>query len=246
MFRPGPRVLVSLQTPGMLRLMLLLRTGFLAIFWLLAAGRLTAATPAGTYWHLDRTDQIGGHRTQVLGAPQVVAGPGGPSLQFNGTSDGLYIPDNPLAHCREFTVEALIRPAADGPVEQRFLHVQDGAGSRALLELRLTDRGWALDTFLFSATTQTKLALLDRTRLHPAGRWTWVALVYANGRMTHYIDGVKELEGEVVMPPLGAGRISLGVRQNKVSWFKGQIREVRFHPTALAPASLQQVLEPDR
>ncbi|MDI1247930.1 MAG: LamG domain-containing protein [Lacunisphaera sp.] len=226
--------------------MLLLRSAFLAILGLLAAGRLSAAAPAATHWRLDRTDQVGGHRTEVLGAPQVVAGPGGPAVQFNGTSDGLYVPDNPLAHCLAFTLEALIRPDADGPAEQRFLHVQDEAGSRALLELRLTDRGWALDTFLFSATTQTKLALLDRARLHPAERWTWVALVYANGHMAHYIDGVKELEGDVVMPPLGTGRISLGVRQNKVSWFKGRIREVRFHPTALAPAALQQVLESDR
>jgi hypothetical protein len=230
----------------MLRLMLLLRSAFLAFFLLLAAGRLPAAAPAASHWRLDRIDQIGGHRTDVLGAPQVVAGPGGPALQFNGASDGLYVPDNPLAHCREFTVEALIRPDADGPAEQRFLHVQDEAGSRGLLELRLTDRGWALDTFLLSVTTQTQLVLLDRTRLHPAERWTWVALVFANGRMTHYIDGVKELEGEVVMLPMGAGRTSLGVRQNKVSWFKGQIREMRFHPTALAPAALQQVLAKDR
>lgn len=240
MNRPGSRVLVSLQAPGMLRLMLLLRPGFHAILGLLAAGRLSAAAPAGTLWRLDRTDQIGGHRTEVLGAPQVVAGPGGPAVRFNGASDGLLIPVNPLAHHPEFTLEALIRPDADGPAEQRFLHVQDEAGSRALLELRLTDRGWALDTFLFSSTAQTKLALLDRARLHPAECWTWVAMVYANGHMAHYIDGVKELEGQVDFPPLLSGRTSLGVRQNKVSWFKGGIREVRFHPVALAPEKLQR------
>lgn len=223
-----------------------LRPVILALVWLFAAAALPAAEPAATRWILDRTDRIGSHHPEVLGAPQVVAGTGGPAVRFNGTGDGLLIPENPLAHCRAFTVEALIRPDADGPAEQRFLHVQDEAGSRALLELRLTDRGWALDTFLLSVTTQARLALLDRTRLHPAGRWTWVALVYADGRMAHYIDGVKELEGAMVMPPLGPGRISLGVRQNKVSWFKGLIREVRFHPAALAPSALQQVAATDR
>jgi hypothetical protein len=51
---------------------------------------------------------------------------------------------------------------------------------------------------------------------------------------------VKELEGNVTIPPMDAGRISLGVRQNKVYWFKGGIREVRFSPAALAPAELQR------
>jgi len=29
------------------------------------------------------------------------------------------------------------------------------------------------------------------------------------------------------------GNISLGVRLNKVKWFKGQIREIRFHSEVL-------------
>ena len=38
-----------------------------------------------------------------------------------------------------------------------------------------------------------------------------------------------------------AGKTSLGVRQNLVYWFKGSLREVRFHPVALASAALQSV-----
>ena len=58
--------------------------------------------------------------------------------------------------------------------------------------------------------------------------------------MTHYIDGVKELEGEVAFPAMAAGRVSLGVRQNKVYWFKGGIREVRWHANALKAEQLQR------
>jgi hypothetical protein len=137
-------------------------------------------------------------------------------------------------------MEALIRPEAGGTPEQRFLHIQDDAGSRSLMEIRLTDSGWALDTFLYSVKNGKSLPLLDRTKLHPAGQWTWVALVYAHGHMAHYINGVKELEGDVTIPALGAGKISLGVRQNKVFWFKGAIREVRITSAALAPEQLQR------
>jgi hypothetical protein len=204
----------------------------------LLSTRLIAATPAPTVWPLDQTATIGGFKAEVLGAPRVASGP---ALFFNGSSDGLLLPVNPLQGLAHFTIEALIRPEAGGAPEQRFLHIQDEAGSRALMEIRLTDAGWALDTFLFSAKNQQKLPLLDRARLHPADRWTWVALVYADGHMAHYINGVKELEGDVTIPPMGTGRISLGVRQNKVYWFKGGIREVRFQPSALAPAELQRV-----
>ena len=41
-----------------------------------------------------------------------------------------------------------------------------------------------------SAATKARLVLLDPAKRHPADRWTWVALVYAHGRMTSYVDGV--------------------------------------------------------
>ena len=40
-------------------------------------------------------------------------------------------------------------------------------------------------------------------------------------------------------PPVSA--LVLGVRQNKVYWFKGAIAEVRFHDTALPDEQLQRV-----
>ncbi len=190
-------------------------------------------------WTLDEIGSVGGHPAAILGEPGVATEPDGKAVYFNGVTDGLFVQVNPLAGLAQFTVEALIKPASVGPAEQRFLHVQDETGSRLLMEIRLTDAGWALDTFLRSEKTASERPLLDRTKLHPSERWTWVALVYANGHMTHYVNGVKELEGAVAFAPMAAGQISLGVRQNKVYWFKGGIREVRFHREALSPDALQ-------
>ena len=210
----------------------------LALCFAVLATNLSAGEP--TVWRLDQAARVGGHATEVLGAPRVVAETDGPAIWFNGASDGLLVPANPLAGLTQFTVEVLFRPAADGPAEQRFLHVQDGAGSRALIETRVAGGTWALDTFLSTPATGTKRTLLDMTKRHPAGRWTWVALVYDGRNMAHYIDGEKELEGEVAFPPMAAGQVSLGVRQNRVYWFKGGIREVRWHATALKAEELQR------
>jgi hypothetical protein len=59
--------------------------------------------------------------------------------------------------------------------------------------------------------------------------------------MTQFVNGQAELEGGVAFPPMKPGRTALGVRLNRVSWFKGAIREVRIYPTALDAAALQRV-----
>lgn len=190
---------------------------------------------------MDRTDEIGGHPTTVLGSPKVVSIQEGKAVHFDGVADGFFISANPLEGFAAFTVEVLFQPESGGPAAQRFMHLEDSEGSRLMMETRLIDHRWALDTFLYSAKTKGRQPLLDPTKLHPADEWTWVALVYANGHMTHYINGVKELEGDVAFTPMIAGRISLGVRQNKVYWYKGGISEIRFHPVALTEEKLQRV-----
>jgi hypothetical protein len=59
--------------------------------------------------------------------------------------------------------------------------------------------------------------------------------------MAHYVNGEKELESPGAFVAFGRGQTSLGVRQNKVFWFKGMIAEVRFHPEALPEEKLQRV-----
>ena len=147
---------------------------------------------------------------------------------------------NPLEALGAFAVEVWLFPSNTGPAEQRFLHLQDTEGARVLIETRLDGKGgWVLDTFLRSG--ENALTLIDRQRVHATDRWYWVALRYDGKTMSAFVNGEKEGEGEVAFGPMGDGRTSIGVRQNKVYWFKGAIREVRFSPSALAEGDLQQV-----
>jgi Concanavalin A-like lectin/glucanases superfamily len=212
----------------------------------LAAATLTFSCPAATtgirryspvVWKLNSLSRIGGLVPVVLGAPTAEAG--GAGIRFDGRHDGLFLATNPIAGWRAFTIEALIDPAVDGAAEQRFLHIEDERGHRATLEIRLTAGGrWCLDTFLLGGSGRR--TLVDLTRLHPAGRWTWVALRYDGRRMTSFVDGVKELEGPVEVTPFAEGRTALGVRLNRVYWYRGAIGEVHFIPRALEPADLQR------
>ena len=204
-------------------------------------GGLTAAPETvPTVWHLNGTDKIGSSVPEAIGAPKLLTG-AVPAVSFNGTSDGLLVPANPLAGWSKFTVEMLISPESGGGEEQRFFHAEDTAGTRALLELRvLPDGQWCLDSFLCAG--KARCALLDRKKTHPLDKWHWVAMTYNGETLTSFVNGVRELTGKVAIPAMKDGRVSLGVRQNKVSWFKGAIREVRFHSTALTAEQLQSVV----
>lgn len=198
-----------------------------------------AGAEEAVVWRVDQVKKIGGHPvTELLGSPRPVKG----ALEFDGKGDGLFLDVNPLAGSREFTVEVHFRPAGDGPEAQRFVHLQDAAGSRLLFETRLDGQGrWWLDTFLWNAAEAGRGSALIEPRLnHPTDHWYWAALTYNGRRMTSYVNGVKELEAEYAFGPMGSGRISIGVRQNKVYWFKGQIRELRFHARVLQPEEMQR------
>lgn len=214
----------------------------LPVLELLAAaalsGMLTACAsgPArddsSTVWPLRDAARVGGQTTEVLGSPKASGTGADAALVFDGQGDGVFVPSVPIAGWQAFTIQVRFKPDGSGGEEQRFLHLEDESKHRVLMETRVRDRQWSLDTFLFQDATH-KLTLLDRTRLHPTDRWYWVALVYDGSKMSHYIDGQLELTGEVEFPPMGAGRTSIGVRQNRVSWFKGAIAELRFTPEAL-------------
>ena len=193
-----------------------------------------------TIWKLDNLKKIGGHKVDVLGQPKVIKTNEGGAIEFDGVDDGIFIETNPLTGARAFTIEAFFRPDSDGPAEQRWLHVEDleNVESRAMLETRVSKDSWFLDTFLKSG--DNRLPLFAENFKHPTGRWYHVALVYDGTEMRHYIDGKLELSGKIALRPFGRGRTSIGVRQNKIYWFKGAVRKVRFSREALKPEQFLQ------
>lgn len=190
-----------------------------------------------TTWELDTAhNQVGGHPTQVLGAPKRIETSRGKAMEFDGTQDGIIVAANPLAELERFTLEVIFRPDAGGPKEQRFVHLQEsGSENRILIETRLTaDNRWFLDTFIRSGKTDQ--TLYAEKFLHPLGEWFQAAVVFDGKEMRHYVNGIQEMAASIHYQPLKAGETSLGVRLNRVFWFKGAIRKVRFTQGALASA----------
>ncbi len=207
-------------------------------------GDMTQATAqsgtAMTVWTFDRLENIGGHKTTVLGQPRVVDSPLGKAVEFDGVDDALFIDNHPLAAARTFTWEAIFRPDG-GETEQRWFHLaeQDPAtgadtDDRMLFEIRVTGKSWFLDSHIQSGAVSK--TLMNRTWLHPLGAWYHVASVYDGKEFRNYVDGVREGAGEVALEPHGPGHTSVGVRINKVFYFKGAVHLARFTHRALSPA----------
>jgi len=195
-------------------------------------------------WKLNDTLDVGGRKPVVLGAPLSVKADSINGLFFDGTKDGLIVPVNPLRELNNFAIEILFKPMESTSTAPRMMHIQDEKGNRCTIELRLTSKGnWYLDTFLKNGNTNKGLSLIDSTKEHPCNDWYWVALIYDGTKMTSYVNSQKEGEGMVSLDAMTSGETSLGVRLNKINWFRGQISEIRFHSAPLDNKMLQR-LEP--
>jgi hypothetical protein len=207
------------------------------------AGVLTlpgADTAGSETWRFDRIDQIGGHPTTILGHPRVIDTPAGKAVEFNGTDDALFVDVHPLAGAETFTWEVVFRPDPGGAPEQRFFHLQErdpktGAdtANRMLFEIRVIGSRWCLDSF--AITGSESKTLIDREKLHTLGDWHRAALVYDGRELRNYVDGVLEGAAPLHLSPQGPGHASMGVRINRVNYFKGAIRLARMTRRALAP-----------
>jgi hypothetical protein len=202
--------------------------------WLSAA----ASEPDET-WRIDNLVSIGGHAVTVLGHPRVIPAPGGHAVEFNGIDDALFLGVHPLTGAETWTWEVIFRPALGGAAEQRFFHFQEnGTDNRMLFEIRVIGDQWCLDSFAKGG--EGSQALLDRTKLHALDQWYHVAAVYDGHVFRNYVDGVQEGEAQLKLEPQKAGQTSIGVRFNKVNYFKGAILEARMTPRALAPAEFMK------
>lgn len=188
-----------------------------------------ALAQSSATWKIDNLTKIGGNAVEVLGSPKIVK----KAVEFDGSADGIFLNTNPIEGFSVFTIEAVFRPDG-GNKEQRWFHIQQtDADNRVLLEIRVDGDDWFLDTFIKSG--DNRLTHYAEKFHHPLGKWYHVALVFDGKEMRHYVDGKLELAGPLTIAPFGKGLTSLGVRQNKVHWFKGAIKKVRITDAALAP-----------
>ncbi|MBW8858255.1 MAG: LamG domain-containing protein [Caulobacter sp.] len=208
----------------------------------LASGPAFASPkPSTIVWTFDRLDNIGGEVTHVEGAPSVIDTPLGKAVLFDGVDDALFIDRHPLAGAATFTFEALIRPDG-GDFAQRWFHLASDepvpapatpANTRFLFELRVVGDQWYLDAFVNGPGYKQTLVFPDK--LYPIGRWHHVAQTYDGQTYRAYVNGQLQGEAKIAFTPQGPGRASVGVRMNRMNYFKGAIRQARFTPHALSP-----------
>lgn len=200
----------------------------------------TPPTPRAETWYFNQTAEIGGHATEVVGHPRVIESPYGKAVEFNGVDDGLFIPVHPLAGASTYTWEVIFRPDADGAQAQRFFHLQEqdpetgqDTKNRMLFEIRIVDGQWCLDSF--AASGASNRTLLNCKVLHPLGQWYRVTAVYDGKELRNYVGDELQGSGPLELKPQFAGRTSVGVRINKVFYFKGAVLMARMTPRALTP-----------
>jgi putative heme-binding domain-containing protein len=196
-------------------------------------------------WTFDRLENIGGHKTIVLGRPRIIDSPVGRAVEFDGVQDALFIEHHPLAGAETFTWEAIFRPDG-GQREQRWFHLSEqdpetGADTenRLLFEIRVVGDQWFLDSY--SQSGAASKALMNRGALHALGAWYHVAAVYTGTEFSNYVDGVREGAAELHLAPHRPGHSSVGVRINRVFYFRGAVRLARFTRRALSPAEFLRV-----
>lgn len=181
---------------------------------------------------LNKSIPVGAERS---GNPVTIPSPFGEAVLFDGKQDGLLLNKNPLVGMQKFTVEVIFRPDPKGLTEQRFLQMGEVNGERLMVETRLTEADqWYLDAYIKSGDSSR--ALIDKNKTHPAGEWYHLAVVVDESTMAVYVAGKHELEGRIKFSPLKTGRTSIGVRMNKVYWFKGAIARIKITPKCLMPS----------
>lgn len=176
----------------------------------------------------------------IKGAPTKVNTVLGEAVSFDGEKDGYFLGVNPLQGMEELTLEVIFKPDGDGPFAQRFMHLGLLRGERIMFETRVTpDKTWYFDAHTASSNGKS-LTLIDENLTHPTDRWYNATLVARRDKLTTYVNGVKQLEGNLEFLPVNKGISSVGVRQNLVSWFKGTIYKVRVTPRVLSPEEFQK------
>ena len=208
----------------------------------------TAAQAEQSVWRFDNLSHIGGMSPKVEGSPQLVASPVGKAVQFNGSDTALFFPGRPLVGAKAFTIEAIFRPEG-GDFQQRWMHIAEtdpatgldanpggtaDPNPRFMFEVRVVKDQWYLDAFVQSKAGSKALAFPQK--LHPINQWYAVEQTYDGKTYRAYVNGLQEGEADVAFTPHGPGHVMVGVRMNRVNYFKGSVALARFTDHALSPA----------
>ena len=210
-----------------------MKIALICISFVIVACSLQQSQTVSHQWAVNALTSIGGWSTQVEGDPRVIAD----AVYFDGDGDRLLVDKNPLAGATEFTIEIEFKPYHAYPDnwEPRFFHIEsaDNSNRRVTIELRLNDKKqWYLDAYIKSENSQ--LTLIDSTKVHPVGEWFHAAITYKDRTFTSFVNGKKELEGQVDYLPIAENaKTSIGARMNQIHWFKGEIKKVRVTHKAL-------------
>lgn len=197
--------------------------------------QLASAEKSAVTWHLDNLASIGGHAVEVSGNPVLIDTPTGKAIEFDGVDDGIFLDVHPLAGMSTFTVEIVFMPYRGGASEQRYFHMQESSSDdRVMFETRLVgNESWFLDTFVKSGDQRVTLYAKDHE--HALDEWHHAAIVVDGDAVEHFVNGRRELGAAIQYVAQDQGKTSIGVRINRVHWFKGAISTVRFTPKPLAP-----------
>lgn len=192
-------------------------------------------------WTLSSLNSVAGNPLTITGNPKLIDFPWGKATSFDGDGDRLLVKANSLGNALAFTVEMLVKPRDVYPhnIEPRIFHIEapDNPNRRLTIEMRLNDKHqWYLDSYIKAEGEQR--VLIDPQLVHPINQWVHIAVVYAQGEFTSYVNGQRELGGAVNYLPVGEGAYtSIGARMNQVHWFAGVIAQVATSQVALKPTN---------
>lgn len=191
-------------------------------------------------WKFDSLTNINGYSVEQMGQPKIITSPFGKAVSFDGDGDRLLVNANPLGDATEFTIEIIFKANDVFPKnhEPRIFHIEssDNPARRITLELRLNDKKqWYFDAFIKSEKSQ--FTLIDPTKVHPVGEWVHAAMTYKDHELVSYVNGKKELSGEVGYLTIPANaKTSVGARMNQIHWFNGDVLQVRVTKKSLLPS----------
>lgn len=167
----------------------------------------------------------GTERLEVWGRP--TADDTAHTVEFDGRGDALILPDVRLGgRGWPFRVRVSLCPDAGGSTEQRFLHIQDAeSDDRFLMELRLDGEAWYADTYFMCEGREA--LLVDPAQRVPVGIWSSYEVTYDGEALRHCVSGGHAMEAEFRGGRLpGRTRISVGIRANGVSPYRGSLGTV--------------------